>query len=408
MIKSIYKSALYSCTNKRIIAKLLSNKAEKIVVKTCEIRNPDYHFLNKKKTFYKSKITGERFSKKPDDYSPSRYREFSDASRRHKKILKNLNFYLSELPTPRYLFSKKESDYKKNALFHIGNTKFILLDIKSFFPNCRFDIIRNFFIKESGFNMCKKRNVNGVDEFETDVADSLARLVTAPIDFDINKRFVPQGYPTSTLICFFAYKEMFDEIDNLAKNYSLKFSTYVDDLTFSYSNVKINEMEFVNRVIEIVEKYHHTINKKKVKIIDIEKIVGPNKEKHLPCVTGLIVKRNKVRASTNMHKKMNTLFNKLNSFGRIKNRDDYIKKWELYVSLTGIYNTINYIEPTHTQKNRLNVKKVLDKNKKNFLFHISINRIKQLKMQQQIYDAYRTGTLNEFAKKHKDKLVEKK
>lgn len=405
MIKSIHKSKLYSCTNKKIVAKLLSNKEEKIDVKTCEIRNPDHHFNNKRKVFYQSKITGEKFTERPVDYNSSKYREFSDASKRHKKILKNLNGYLAEIPTPRYLFSKKESDYKKNALYHIGNTKFILLDIKSFFPNCRFDIIRDFFLKESGFNMLKSVKNDDSIKYETDVADSLARIVTVPIENNVNIRCVPQGFPTSTLICFFAYKSMFDEISTLASNYNTRFSTYVDDLTFSYDkNITIDESEFVNKVQTITKKYYHKINDKKIKIIDIDKIVGANCNKLLPCVTGLIVKRNKVRASIKMHKKMNTLFNKLNSFGKMYNCNDYMKKWELYVSLVGIYNTINYIEPSYTIKKREKVKQIINRNKNNFLFHVSIKKIKQLKMCQQIYDAYRTKTLKEFASKNKEKL----
>lgn len=408
MLKSIHKSKLYSCTNKRIIAGLLSNKTERITVKTAEIRNPDYHFLEKRKVFYKSKLTGEIFTDKPVDYSTSKYREFSDACSRHKKILKNLNYYLSEIPTPNYLFSRKDSDYKKNALYHIGSKKFILLDINSFFPNCKFTVIRNFFIKESGFNMINVIENGNKITYETDVADSLARLVTCPFENNSNKRYVPQGYPTSTLICFFAYKEMFDEINELANKYSVKFSTYVDDLTFSYNTLSVDENSFITEIKTIVKKYGHTINNKKIKYVNIEEIVGPNQDKQLPCITGVIVKRYKARASIKMHKKLNRLFSKLNSFGRIKNKNDYIKKWELYVSLVGIYNTIDYIEPAHTRKKRENIKKLINRNKKNFLFNVSIKRIKQLKWQQQIYDAYRTNTLKEFAKKHKEKLIVKK
>lgn len=43
---------------------------------------------------------------------------------------------------PEYLFSKKESDYKRNALYHIGNTKFILLDINSFFQIVNLSVLR--------------------------------------------------------------------------------------------------------------------------------------------------------------------------------------------------------------------------------------------------------------------------
>ena len=42
---TVYKNGLYACYSKRKLAKLLSNKDLKVYTK--EIRNPDYHFLNK-------------------------------------------------------------------------------------------------------------------------------------------------------------------------------------------------------------------------------------------------------------------------------------------------------------------------------------------------------------------------
>ena len=59
---TVYKNDLYACYSKRKLAKLLSNKDLKVYTK--EIRNPDHHFLNKKRTFYQSKVTKEIFDKK--------------------------------------------------------------------------------------------------------------------------------------------------------------------------------------------------------------------------------------------------------------------------------------------------------------------------------------------------------
>ena len=52
---TVYKNDLYACYSKRKLAKLLSNGDLKVYTK--EIRNPDHHFLNKKRTFYQSKVT---------------------------------------------------------------------------------------------------------------------------------------------------------------------------------------------------------------------------------------------------------------------------------------------------------------------------------------------------------------
>ena len=66
---SIYDNELYACYSKKEIAKKLSTKDLKVYTK--EIRNPDHHFLNKKRTFYQSKLTKEIFNKRPTDYTPS-------------------------------------------------------------------------------------------------------------------------------------------------------------------------------------------------------------------------------------------------------------------------------------------------------------------------------------------------
>ena len=403
---TVYKNELYACYSKRKLAKLLSSKDLKVYTK--EIRNPDHHFLNKKRTFYQSKLTKEIFDKKPSDYSSSKYREFSDSCDKHKKVLKQICFYLSKIKMPEYLFSKKESDYKRNALYHMGNTKFVLLDKNSFFPNCKFKRVKDFFAKESGLHMVKeKKDKDGnVVVYESDVADRMAKIVTVPVDgIHFSERIIPQGYPTSPIVSFLAYKEMFDKINEVAIKYNCRFSTYVDDLSFSYRENNFDPNDLINEVSNILRDYGHSVSEKKIKIIDIEKEIGPNEQLVLPLITGLTVKRYCVRASKKMHSKMNKLFNKFISMGEPQNEVDYIKKWKCFISLNGMFNTIEYVEPFSTKKNRLHIKKIIDKNKKKYAFHIRVQRIEQLKFERKIFDAYKNGTLSEFINKNRNKLI---
>lgn len=402
----VYKNDLYACYSKRKLAKLLSNGDLKVYTK--EIRNPDHHFLNKKRTFYQSKVTKEIFDKKPTDYISSKYREFSDSCDKHKKVLRQICFYLSQIEMPEYLFSKKESDYKRNALYHIGNTKFILLDINSFFPNCKFKRVKDFFAKESGLHMVKeKKDKDGnIIVYESDVADRMAKIITVPISSsNAGERIIPQGYPTSPIVSFLSYKEMFDKINDVAIKYNCKFSTYVDDISFSYKDNNFNPNDLITEVSNILNDYGHSISEKIIKIIDIEKELGPNEQLILPLITGLTVKRYCVRASKKMHSKMNKLFNIFISMGDPKDELEYIKKWKCFISLNGMFNTIEYVEPPATKKNREHIKKVIDKNKKNFVFHVKIQRVEQLKYERKIFDAYKNGTLTEFVNKNKDKLI---
>lgn len=365
--------------------------------------------MNKKRTFYQSKTTKEIFDKKPTDYKTSKYREFSDSCEKHKKVLRQICFLLSQIEMPEYLFSKKESDYKRNALYHIGNTKFILLDINSFFPNCRFKRVKDFFAKESGLYMVneKKDKDGNIIVCESDVADRMAKIVTVPVDSsNASERIIPQGYPTSPIVSFLSYKDMFDKINNVAIKCNCKFSTYVDDLSFSYKDSTFDPKDLITEVNNILNDYNHSISAKKVKIIDIEKELGPNEQLVLPLITGLTVKRYCVRASKKMHSKMNKLFNKFISMGEPKNEFEYIDKWKCFVSLNGIFNTIEYVEPPSTKKNREHIKKEINKNKNNYVFHIKVQRVEQLKYERKIFDAYKNGTLNEFISKNKNKLID--
>lgn len=397
---------LFNCHSKKFLAKYLSNPKEKLYVTTKEIRNVDKYFHSKGKVFYKSKVNDKYFTDEPKDYTPAKYRKFNNAQEKHKKILKQVNFYLKQIKLPEYYFSKPESCYKDNATFHKGNTKFILMDISSFFPNCTFEKIKNFCIKESGLNMIRVIDKgDGTKEYQTDVADAFARLITAPKNTNINNRIVPQGYPTSTTISFLAYQEMFDEIARYAYSFGYKFSAYVDDLTFSYNEEKIEPSEFIEHVIEILKKYGHTSNSEKVRVIDINKNDPYGKNKmNVPIITGIFLKRYCVKASPNIHKKLNRAFNKVNSAGPSKNSTEYMKNWKNFNSLLGLYNTVDFIEPKRKHK-RENIRNLITIKKRDFIPCISPKVIKRLKWEYKLFDAYRSNRLTEFYIKNKKFLT---
>ncbi len=400
---------LFSCHSKRYLAMYLSNSKNDLYVNRRELRDVDKYFHSKGKVFYQSKITGKRFNEEPKDYTPSKYRKFNDAQQKHKKILKQINFYLNQIKMPRYYFSKASSCYKDNATFHRGNTKFILMDISSFFPNCNFEKVKEFCVKENGLNMVKTTvRPNGSKVSETDVADAFARLITAPKNTNFNNRVIPQGYPTSTSISFLSYREMFDEIAEYADSFNYRFSVYVDDLTFSYVEEKIDPYEFIDHIVEILEKYGHTSNSKKVKIIDIEKIknngVNDMYLGRIPIITGIFLKRYKVKAAPHIHKKLNRMFNKVNSAGPSKNSKEYMVNWQNFNSLVGLYNTVDFIEPRTRNKRKIIIK-LINKRKNDFMMTISPNVIKKLKWEKKIFAAYKSKSLKEFYSRYKEILT---
>ena len=110
----------------------------------------------------------------------------------------------------------------------------------------------------------KKDKEGNIIVYESDVADRMAKIVTVPIEGSITgERIIPQGYPTSPIVSFLAYKEMFDKINNVAIKYNCKFSTYVDDLSFSYKDNNFNPNDLITDVSNVLTNYGHCISEKK-------------------------------------------------------------------------------------------------------------------------------------------------
>lgn len=377
-LKNNNKSLLFNRGSKKYIASVLSDEKKNFVITKHDLNNIEKTLDKELVTFYQSKQTKVRTKKEPKDYSPKKYRKFTDASPLRKNVLKKLNAYLDELPMPCYLYSRSEQGFKKNAKAHYGNTSFVLMDISSFFPNCKFSYVKDFFVRDSGLKM------------QPDLADRMAKLVTVPKSSKSKDRVVPQGFPTSPLICFFAYKSMFDEINVYAKARNLTFSTYVDDITLS-SKVDFDKEQTVQDIMQILEKYGHSSKKEKCKIIDItDPTCFP------PTITGVWVKRYKIRASKKIYDKMMKAY--YNSISNpIIDETSYIQRWKWFVKLNGLLQTINYIEPKTKQKRDYIIKYVKN-NKNNFTTILSPNDniFKSKKWQKKIYLAYQSKTLPEF------------
>ncbi|MCE5248928.1 reverse transcriptase family protein [bacterium] len=130
-----------------------------------------------------------------------------------KKIQKRLQILISRIELPYYLFSgKKGFCYVDNAKFHINANNLINIDIKSFYPNCKREYIFKLFRYK--YLMCE------------DVAWFLTDLV-------VYNDYLPTGSPTSQIVAFWAYKDMFDKMNKYAHTNGLIFSVFVDDITFS-------------------------------------------------------------------------------------------------------------------------------------------------------------------------------
>lgn len=75
---------------------------------------------------------------------------------------------------------------------------------------------------------------------------------------------IPTGCPTSQLMAFYAYFDMFSEISDFAKQYGCKFTLYVDDMTFS-SKKPFSPNQFSQIIDCILRKYGHKPKYRKIK-----------------------------------------------------------------------------------------------------------------------------------------------
>ena len=377
------RSLLYNRGSKKYIASLLSTKKHTFTKN--DLNTIIYKYDEDLIVFYENKRSKKRYSKQPKDYTSKKYRKFTDVKEPRKTALKQLNKYLSELRIPNYVFAKTDGGYVKNANRHKGNTSFLLIDIASFYPNCKFKYVKNFFMSGAGFKM------------KNDLAQRMAELVTIP-SYNKKVRIIPQGFPTSTLISFFSYRQMFAELNKLALEYRLVFSTYVDDVTFSTKDDKFDFESIIEKIDDILNRYGHSRKTEKTQICHLD-----NGE--CPTITGIWIKRYKVRASSKKKKKMIYNYRWLIS-NPINSATTYMESWKHFVALDGLLKTIDYIEPV-TKEKRKYIRTFVNKHEKDYLKNISphLRKLKSNYWKGKIYKAYTCSNLIGFYNANKDRLV---
>ncbi|QCT03677.1 hypothetical protein E6C60_2966 [Paenibacillus algicola] len=219
--------ALYKCKSKRKLAYYLKIDYEKL--KT--ISNI---------TLYHS------FSLQKNDGDP---RLITAPKAELKKLQKRILRLLEKVKRPDYLISgEKGKSYLNNALTHQHSDYFLTIDIRKFYDNCKREYVYNFFIK--------------MLQTSKDVACILTDIIT----FD-NK--IPTGCPTSQMLAYYAYFDMFTELKEISQRFNSIFTLYVDDMTFS-SKTSFNPKALANEVDIVLRKYGHRPKYKKVKYFSKE------------------------------------------------------------------------------------------------------------------------------------------
>lgn len=219
----ITQCALYKCRTKDRLSKLLTLEPGGLK----RIQNViSYHsFLIDKKT-------------------PGEKREITAPGRVLKAVQSRILFLLQRVERPEWLISGEQGkSYITNGKAHLNSDYMLAVDIRKFYDNCKRDRVYRFFHE-------KLLTAPDVTEILTDIVTYHGTI--------------PTGCPTSQMIAYYAYSDMFGEISVVAKEFGCTFTLYVDDMTFS-SSTRFDPQLLTRAVDRILRKYGHRPKYKKVR-----------------------------------------------------------------------------------------------------------------------------------------------
>lgn len=146
-----------------------------------------------------------------------------------QSLHRQIHSYLCRIKTPDYLHSAiKGRSYITNARAHIGGPCMIKIDVKKFFPSVPQHKVMHF------FRDCL--------ECAPDVSGLLANLIC------FNAKLAT-GSSASPIVSYYAYKAMFDQIEELASANGLRMTCYVDDITLTGPAASRRLLHEVRKVI---------------------------------------------------------------------------------------------------------------------------------------------------------------
>lgn len=186
----------------------------------------------------------EYHSFKIDKKHSQEKREITAPDKTLKFIQRRILDLLQKVIRPDWLISgEKQKCYIDNGKAHLDGRYVLTVDIKKFYDNCTREPVYQFFVQKLKTSF--------------DVAEILTNIVTY-------NGGIPTGCPTSQIMAFYAYMDMFTEIHDLAQRYNCRFTLYVDDMTFS-SKEPFSPNQLTQEIDCMLRKYGHKPKYPKVK-----------------------------------------------------------------------------------------------------------------------------------------------
>lgn len=267
----IHQSPLYKCHSKKKLLSLLNIEKNNLFDITKYI---DKHYKNFKVN--KNNTGKKREVNSPDDNL--------------KKIQRRLLKFLSRIERPSWVMAgSRGKSYIDNAAFHRESKYICKMDIKQFYNNCKRDRVYRFF---------SERLLTSPD-----IAKILTDLTTLGN--------IPTGTPTSQLLAYFSYEEMFENIVEIGKQHMCKTTLYVDDIVFS-SNEPFKYQLLANAINIEVRRYDHRIKENKTKYYSTNKGA---------VVTGVILKKGELKLPNQRRKDIIDTFSKAKAYSVTFERD---------------------------------------------------------------------------------------
>ncbi|RKD84120.1 reverse transcriptase (RNA-dependent DNA polymerase) [Sinobaca qinghaiensis] len=274
--------------------------------KLAKILNCDVEYLKNFSDYSEVKSFDKRVGPKT--------RRLFNADPNHKKILRKINKLLLSMNIPDYVYGGRPNrDYLSNAFLHKKNPYIQTADIRSFFPSTHESYVYGFF-----------KNKLLMSE---DVSKILTDLTTYSSSESPHypEKSLPQGFPTSTIMSYLAYFDMFNGIYKQCRDRNIHFSLFVDDMTFS-SDVKIPK-SFIRHINNIVTQYDLSLHPNKIRRFSVDQ---PK------LVTGVIIdpKTNNFHIPNKLHKKIYTNIQNFHSLN-VNTYTDYVNLKRIILSLKG-------------------------------------------------------------------------
>lgn len=278
----LMNSPLFQITSKKRLAILLGSSIKELN-NIVRFKNQMYQYFNEKQ--------------KDDNGNVIKIRPIQNPHDRLKQIHSRIGKFLGNLKAPEYLHSKRSKSAVSNAKAHLGiNGNTLNIDITNFYPSTSRAKVQSFL----GYTMLYPR----------DVAQYFSEICTV-------NNSLPTGSPLSSALAFWANKPMFDEIFKVAKSRLITMTVYVDDISFTGKAVN---QQFLEKIIQIIDKYQHKIKKQKIKIF-------PNNG--IKFVTGVAIVNNQLQPANKHFRDIRLLKKIENDFKttqRLVGKNNYLKQ----------------------------------------------------------------------------------